>query len=232
MGVGTERRELGMLLGLGLCAVSVLGFGLLAAEVTEGDTTAFDRNLLLALREHGTGQPIGPHWIENFFLNVTSLGSTAVLSLMTLSIIGYLLATRRRAAAALVFVSVLGGILLPSLLKAGFDRPRPDVALHLATVYSASFPSGHTTAATATYLTLGALLARVQPRRRLKLYLLSVAILLVLLIGVSRVYLGVHWPTDVLAGWGVGAAWASICWLAARWLQRRGEVETGPGDAS
>jgi undecaprenyl-diphosphatase len=121
-------------------------------------------------------------------------------------------------------------MLLSTLLKMGFDRPRPDLVPHGALVYTASFPSGHATLSAVVYLTLGALLARVQPRLVLKLYLLGLAILLTVMVGVSRVYLGVHWPTDVLAGWAVGAAWALLCWATALWLQRRGRVE-GPGPA-
>jgi undecaprenyl-diphosphatase len=76
-----------------------------------------------------------------------------------------------------------------------------------------------------TFLTLGSVLAQSQRRRRLKAYLILLALLTTLAVGVSRVYLGVHWPTDVLAGWAVGAGWALICWLVARWLQQRGAVE-------
>ena len=115
--------------------------------------------------------------------------------------------------------------MLETMLKLGFARPRPELVSHLVDVTSFSFPSGHATMATITYLTLGVLLARVQERRRMKLYLLAVAILVALIVGISRVYLGVHWPTDVLAGWCVGAAWALACWLVATWLQRRGAIE-------
>lgn len=88
-----------------------------------------------------------------------------------------------------------------------------------------SFPSGHATMSAVTYLTLGALLARMQPHPALKAYLLSIAVSLTLLVGMSRVYLGVHWPTDVLAGWCLGSAWALGWWLVAVRLQRRGRVE-------
>ena len=109
---------------------------------------------------------------------------------------------------AVLLVAVGGGVLLSTLLKIGFDRPRPDLVPHGAVVY-ASFPSGHAMLSAVVYLTLGALLARVQPRRLLKLYLLGLAILLTVAVGISRVYLGVHWPTDVVAGWAsapLGAA--------------------------
>ena len=82
-----------------------------------------------------------------------------------------------------------------------------------------------------TFLTLGALLAREQSRTRLKVYLISIAILLTLAVGASRIYLGVHWPTDVLAGWCAGASWAMGCWLVARWLQDRGRIESPKGTA-
>ena len=112
------------------------------------------------------------------------------------------------------------------LLKLGFARPRPDLVPHAVEVYTASFPSGHAMLSAVTYLTLGALLIRVQPRWRVKVYILFLAISITLLVGTSRVYLGVHWPTDVLAGWCVGAAWALLCWLVALRLQREGKVET------
>jgi undecaprenyl-diphosphatase len=151
---------------------------------------------------------------------------------VTLAVIGFLLIDGKRHAALLVLVSIGGGTLLSSGLKGLFDRPRPDLVPHGVEVYTMSFPSGHATLSAVTYLTLGALLARVQPRRRVKAYLLSVAVLLAVLIGASRVYLGVHWPTDVLAGWCVGAAWAMLCWTVATWLQRRGEVEGGHEEAT
>jgi undecaprenyl-diphosphatase len=118
-------------------------------------------------------------------------------------------------------------MLLSTVLKMGFERPRPDLVPHATRVYTASFPSGHAMLSAVTYLTLGALLARVQPNRRLKAYLIGLALCITLLVGASRVYLGVHWPSDVLAGWCGGAAWAALCWFIALQLQRQGQVETG-----
>jgi undecaprenyl-diphosphatase len=132
---------------------------------------------------------------------------------------------RKRGTALFVVLAVVGGAALETLLKVGFARPRPELVPHLVDVNSLSFPSGHAMMATITYLTLGVLLARAQERRRMKLYLLTVATFVALLVGISRIYLGVHWPTDVLAGWCVGAAWALACWLIATWLQQRGAIE-------
>jgi undecaprenyl-diphosphatase len=139
-----------------------------------------------------------------------------------------LLVDEKRAAAVLVFASVGGGALLSILLKLMIDRARPDLVPHLADAYTASFPSGHAMLSAVVYLTLGALLSRVEGAARVKIYVLTVAVFLTFVIGISRVYLGVHWPTDVLAGWCAGAAWATLCWRVALALQRRGEVE---GDA-
>ena len=198
----------------------------LAGEVMEGDTHAFDRMLLLGLRTPGNpADPVGPAWLGIAARDITSLGGYPVLVLVTLAVIGFLLIVGKRHAALLVVVAIGGGTLLSSGLKGLFDRPRPDLVPHAVEVYTMSFPSGHATLSAVTYLTLGALLARVHPQRRVRAYLLGVAVLLAVLIGASRVYLGVHWPTDVLAGWCVGAAWAMLCWTVAAWLQRRGKLE-------
>jgi undecaprenyl-diphosphatase len=220
------RREIGPLAAVLLAAGSALAFGKLAEEVLEGDTRTFDRTMLLALRDPADlSDPVGPVWVEEMARDVTSLGGTAVLVLVSVAVIGFLLMVRKRGAALLVLGSIGGGVLLSTILKNVFERTRPDLVPHAVHVYTASFPSGHAMLSAVTYLTLGALLTRVQPQRRVKAYLLTVAVVLTVLIGVSRVYLGVHWPTDVLAGWCIGSAWAMLCWLAALWLQRRGQVE-------
>lgn len=218
-----------MLALLLLVAGSLLAFAELAGEVAEGDTRAFDEGLLLALRDPAdTAEPIGPAWVEAAFRDITALGGRSVLTAVTLAALGYLLLAGRRTTAALVAFAVLGGTLLSTLLKAGFARPRPDLVAHLVEVSSQSFPSGHAMMSTVTWLTLGTLLATAQPTRRLKAYVLGTGIAIALLVGVSRVYLGVHWPTDVLAGWFVGAAWALFCWCVALYLQRHAAI---PDDA-
>jgi undecaprenyl-diphosphatase len=149
---------------------------------------------------------------------VTALGSFAFLGLLTAAVAGYLLLVRQRALAVLIVAAAFGGMLLSTLLKLGFDRPRPDVP-HLARVFTASFPSGHATLSAVVFLTLGALLARAERKRRVKTYFVALAIFLTVAVGVSRVYLGVHYPSDVLAGWCLGTAWATLCWTAAVWLR-------------
>jgi undecaprenyl-diphosphatase len=213
----------------------VAGFGWafveLTDEVREGETRAFDTAILLALRVPGDpADPLGPRWFEELARDVTALGGVGVLTLLTLAVAGLLWLQGRDRSMVLVLVSVAGGLLLSTLFKEAFARPRPDLVPHGATVYTASFPSGHSMMAAVTYLTLAVMYARVEPLRAVKIYLIAVACLIILLVGASRVYLGVHWPTDVLAGWLAGATWALLCWLIARWLQRRGAVEPEAGD--
>ncbi len=218
--------EAGTLISIIIIAGGVLLFSELV-EMVEGEPHAFDRWVLLALRNPGDlSDPIGPAWLELVNRDITSLGGAAILTLMTAIVVGFLFVDEKRAAAWLVLASVAGGTLLSVILKLVFARPRPDVVPHLIAVSSASFPSGHAMLSAVVYLTLGALLSRVEGPPRVKIYVLSIAVLLTLLIGMSRVYLGVHWPTDVLGGWCAGAAWATLCWRIALALQRRGEVES------
>ncbi len=207
-------------------AVMLLGFANIADEVGEGETRAFDNAVLMAMRSSDDpSDPIGPEWFEEAVRDITSLGSATVLVLVSLIVIGFLLMSSAEGAAGLVAVAVGGGMLLVRLLKGFFERSRPDVVPQAVQVFTNSFPSGHATLSAVTYLTLGALLARVERPRAARMYFLGVAITLTVLVGLSRVYLGVHWPTDVLAGWCVGGAWAILCWLVAARLQRRGTVE-------
>ena len=218
--------ELEVLGAIFIFAAASFTFLKLASEMREGETHSADQAILLALRDPSDlSNPIGPRWLETMCRDLTSLGSPTVVALIAIAAVSYLWIDGKRAAALFVTVSIAGGALLVSLLKFGFARPRPELVSHLVDVNSFSFPSGHATMAAVTYLTLGALLARVQQQRSMKLYLLAVASTLVFIVGVTRVYLGVHWPTDVLAGWCLGTAWALGCWLIATWLQHRGAIE-------
>lgn len=215
-----------------ILAISLYGFVEIADDVSEGDTASFDRAILLFFREPGdTSNPLGPEWLESVMRDFTALGGVAVLTTFTLLVIGFLLLTRKRHAAWMVIISVTGGVVLSNLLKWGFGRPRPDLVPHATIVYTQSFPSAHAMLSAIVYLTLGALMVRTQADVRVKAYVLFAACLLTVIVGVSRVYLGVHWPTDVLAGWAVGTSWALICWLVMLWLQGSGKVEAATSDA-
>jgi undecaprenyl-diphosphatase len=226
-----SKPEIWVLGGVFFAAAMLLVFGHIAEEVGEGDAVKFDQTVLLALRSAtDLADPIGPAWLEEAARDVTSLGSYVVLGFVLLAVMAYLLMIEKRAAAVWLLASVGGGVLLSNGLKWAFERPRPDIVAHAARVFTSSFPSGHATLAAVSYLTLGALLASLHDSRRLKLYFIGVAVVLTLAIGVSRVYLGVHYPTDVLAGWCVGAAWAALCWAIALWLQERGTLEAPQHD--
>ena len=224
------RTELALTATIFVLAGGLWAFVSLADEIGEGETEAFDRAVLLALRNPAdVSDPIGPLWLEGEMRDITALGGHFVLTFLTLAVIGYLLMAGKRSAALLVFVSVAGGALLGYLLKLGFQRPRPDLVPHGVPVSTASFPSNHAMLSAVVYLTLGTLLARLEARRSIKIYFLTISVILTVLVGISRVYLGVHWPTDVIAGWSVGAAWAMGVWLVALILQRRGKVEPPEG---
>ena len=214
-----------VLLALAGIAAGVWGFALLADEVLEGGTQAFDQRVLLAFRHTADRSPVGSPAIQEAARDITSLGGVAVLTLVTAIAAGFLALDGKKHMALFVCVSVLSGLLASSTLKGLFQRPRPDLVPYSAYFSGASFPSGHSMMSAVTYLTLGALLARSQARKRLKAYFLLVAMLLSFAVGVTRVYLGVHWPTDVLAGWTAGAVWALLCWLIARALQKRRTLE-------
>jgi undecaprenyl-diphosphatase len=223
-------HELAVLLGFAGLVGGVWFFCGIAGEMMEGDTQAIDQRLLLAMRHRGDLSPLGSPSVQDAARDITALGGVTVLTLVAAMTGGFLFLDGKRRMALFVYGSVAGGAILDSILKGFFQRPRPDLVPHAAYASSTSFPSGHSMLSAVTYLTLGALLARSHPRNAVKAYFILLAALLTLLVGVSRVYLGVHWPTDVLAGWTAGASWAIFCWLAARWLQGRQAIEAETGE--
>jgi undecaprenyl-diphosphatase len=230
---GLVLPELAILLALLGAALALLGFAFIADEVVEGETHAFDQAVLLAFRAPGDpADPLGPAWLEIVMRDVTALGGTTVLTLLTLIVAGFLAIDGKRAAAVFVLLATSSGGLLSYALKLGFERPRPDLVAHLVDVRTLSFPSGHAMGSAITFLTLGVLIVRTERKRRVKAYALAVAVGLTLLVGFSRIYLGVHWPTDVLAGWCAGSAWALLCWIIVLLLQRRGKVESPNGSGT
>jgi undecaprenyl-diphosphatase len=220
------RHELAMWSAVVLIALGIWGFAELADVVMGGGTRSFDRAVLLALRNPADpNDPIGPPWFEEMVRDFSALGGVGIITLFSLAGLGWLLLRRKYRASILLVAAVCGGGALSTLLKTVFGRPRPEFVSHGAQVLSPSFPSGHSLLAAVVYLSLGVVVARLQPRVYLKAYFILLAILVTALVGFSRVYLGVHWPTDVLGGWLVGAMWALALWIVVRWLQRRNKVE-------
>lgn len=215
--------------------LGIWGFIELADEVMEGETQGFDQWVVSILRSpENQAIPRGPRWLLETARDVTGLGSHAVLALVTLAATGLLLALGKHDSMWLILIATSGGALLSFFLKILFARERPDIP-HGIHITSWAFPSGHALVSAIVYLSLGALLARIVPGRVSKLYVLLFAIFLTFLIGTTRIYLGVHYPTDVLAGWSVGFSWALFCWLVAQHLQKRGRMEriesNGPQNA-
>jgi undecaprenyl-diphosphatase len=220
--------EAGLLFSIALVSGLILAFLQIADLVEEDDMAAFDDAILMFFRDPtNIDQVIGPLWLHEMVRDITALGSFALLGLIVAGVCFYLLMLRLRAEALLVLISVLGGTLISTVLKMTYDRPRPDLQA-MSHQFTSSFPSGHAMLSAVTFLTLGALLSKLAPTRALRIYGFSAAIFLTLLVGTSRVFMGVHYPSDVLAGWCVGAAWALLCSAVAVMLQRFGKVMPDP----
>ncbi|MAZ18152.1 phosphatase PAP2 family protein [Oricola sp.] len=214
-----------------LWALSIGGFALfalLAVAIQNGWTDAIDRSVLLSLRNPANlSDAWGPPWFEETAAELTALGGYPILVTVAIAALGVLGLLRERAATIFLAVALAGGTALSSGLKLVFERPRPELVDHLDKTFTSSFPSGHATVGTLAWLTLAAVAIRFVPRHSVRVFIVSAAIVLAIVIGASRVYLGVHWPSDVLAGWSLGIGWASLCWLAAHYLSRG---SAGSGD--
>jgi undecaprenyl-diphosphatase len=210
-----------------LGALMILGGGVavfvdVAEDFSEEEARAFDMRVLQALHPGpDPANPVGPEWLDHAAKDFSALGSLAILITIAIVVIGFLLMQRRALQAGLLVLALSGGLALSETMKFVFERTRPPEIYHAAGALNASFPSGHALLSTVFYLTLGAMLARIAPRRREKMYALGVALTLAMLIGATRIYLGVHWASDVFAGWSLGAAWAMACWLLEWAIERK-----------
>lgn len=211
-----------LLIVLVLFSASCWAFVEIADEVMEGDSHEIDRRILLALRSPGSlDDPVGPRWLEELMRDFTALGGTGIVILVSVIAVTLLWVTLNVRYARLLMIALAGAFLVSLTMKYLFDRPRPDLVPHGSIVYTRSFPSGHSMVSACVYLTLAAILAEIVQPPRLKWFFVVVALAITFLVGCSRVYLGVHWPSDVLAGWTAGGAWALACWLVARLLYLR-----------
>ncbi|WNJ87977.1 phosphatase PAP2 family protein [Bosea sp. 685] len=190
---------------------AILSFGLLAYAMQTGAITAFDDRIIALFRV--AGEPtrlLGPAWVQEMGRDVTALGSLVFLGLVTAVALGYFALTEQMAAAGELMASGASGTAGAFGLKLLFDRPRPDI-VHLARTFTSSFPSGHATLSVAVFLTLAAIVSRHQTRTAVRAYVFAMTSLLIAAVGLSRVYLGVHYPSDVLAGWALGL----VCAIAS-----------------
>lgn len=217
-----------LLASIALISGLVLAFLRIADEMVEGEMEAFDNAILMLFRDPANvDQVIGPVWLHEMVRDITALGSFAILGIIVVAVCSYLLLARMRREALLIVSSVMGGTILSTVLKMSYDRPRPDLTA-MSHQFTASFPSGHAMLSAVTFLTLGALLARLAPTRPLQVFAIGAAVVLTLLVGLSRLFMGVHYPSDILAGWCLGAAWALLCFIIATLLQRRGDIHPDP----
>ncbi|MCU7500657.1 MAG: phosphatase PAP2 family protein [Ignavibacteria bacterium] len=206
--------EIKIIFSILLMTLGILAFLVITGIVVSGNTRHIDEMVIQALRDPDNySKPKGPYALIGIMRDITSLGGATFVTLITVIVAIYLILEKKRRSLMLVLLATLGGGLLESILKTLIARQRPGALFQLMPEYSHSFPSGHSMMSAVVYLSLAVLLARIQKRRIIRIYVVIVALFLTFIIGISRIYLGVHYPTDVLAGWALGLAWASFVWL-------------------
>jgi undecaprenyl-diphosphatase len=227
------RREAVFFSLLAACLACWLAFLKFCSEVMEGESHDIDQAIIFFIRDHTVPeQLLGRPWFAEMVRDISGLGGIAVLTLVTLAVVSYLAIRRSWMQSLYVLIAVVTGSLFSNLLKIGFDRPRPDIIPHGSHTILPGFPSGHSLISAIVYLTLGAMVAAAHQGKWMRTYLMLVPVILTLLIGISRIYLGVHWPSDVLAGWLGGAAWASMVWILYKHANRAFWTRLRYGDSA
>lgn len=207
---------LGMVLSLFL-------FIVIADAVAAGEILSYDNQILLLFRNpENPSLPLGSERIQYIVRDITALGSSTLLIIITLFVVLYLALQKASRSIIYVLFAAIGGGVLVQILKHLFARQRPDIVSHLVSEISMSFPSGHSAMSAVVYLSLAVLISRIEKSYGTRIFLISAALIITLLVGLSRIYLGAHYPTDVLAGWMIGLFWALLCWFIASIIEKRG----------
>lgn len=222
-----RAQDLRLFAGLTAVGLLIVAFIKIARAVSGDETRLFDEAILLALRTTPS-DPIGPEAFTDAVMHLSGLGSGSVTGLIVLIATAFLAISGHRRYALLMLACSVGTLIWMSLLKGWFERDRPSVVTHIDPPGGHSFPSGHSMISAALYLTLAVLIARTLEKRRQRVFVVVIGVCLTAMIGVSRLYLGVHYPTDVLAGWSFGAMWALTCGLLVSWLGKRGAKDMPP----
>jgi undecaprenyl-diphosphatase len=203
-----------LIAGIVVAAIATWLFGEVAEVVMRGDTQAFDVAVLRWLGAHHTKV------LDAAMLEITALGTgTVVLMIVAISAL-FLALTRHHYSAILLLIATFGGLALNLVLKLRFDRPRPDVFVWGTNAVSSSFPSGHAMSATIVYSTVAYLAARLYKRTWPGVLTMLIAAFVIAAISLSRLYLGVHYPSDVLAGAVIGLGWAAFCMATLEAVQK------------
>jgi len=201
---------------------SLLIFIQIADWVTAGETASIDKKILLLFRNsENPSIPLGPERLQHVIRDITALGSSTLLTIFTLLIVFYLALKKEVRSIVYVLSAAIGGGVLVQLLKHFFARPRPDIVTHLVSEFTMSFPSGHSAMSAVIYISFAVLISRIENSHKTRLFLISSALIISFLVGLSRIYLGVHYPTDVLAGWMIGLFWALLCWFVATIIENK-----------
>ena len=216
-----QNVEIKVLLTTLLIIISLWVFFIVANAVSAGTTQNLDVRIIEYFRNSGDNSPAGPAWLPDAMKEITTLGGGTILTIIALIVFFYLRIQKKYPELYFMLAAVIGGTIISFGLKEIFGRERPDEVFRLVDVSSLSFPSGHSMMSAVVYLTLAVLVSRIQKQRKLKIYIITVAIFLSFIIGVSRVYLGVHYPTDVIGGWTIGIVWAALCWFIARYFEKK-----------
>lgn len=194
-------------------AISLYIFFEIADAVSEGEVSSLDSKILFLFRESAdASKPIGPERLQYIVRDVTALGSSTILTIITLFVVVFLFLKKEIRSIVYVLSAAIGGGVLVQVLKVFFSRERPDYALHLASELTMSFPSGHSAMSAVVYLSLAVLVSRIEKSKKSSIFIIATALIISFIVGLSRIYLGVHYPTDVLAGWMIGLFWALLCW--------------------
>ncbi len=202
-----------------IAAIATWLFGEIAETVVSGKTQAFDESVLRWLGAHHTKA------LDGAMLEITALGTGTVVMMIVGIAAMFLGFTRHKYSALLLLVATAGGLVLNMVLKHFFNRPRPHVIVWGTNAVSSSFPSGHAMSATIVYTCVAYLAARLAQYKWQRWTVMFLAAVVIILISLSRLYLGVHYPSDVLAGAVIGLAWAAFCMATLETIQKFSERE-------